>query len=77
MVLENGRKMHAFSWTEFSIDDYLINRVEEMSRSDNQPIVINCYHIFEWDPVVPIPDNDEDENMISDTMEQVAYDVHV
>ena len=36
----------------------------------------NVYPIFEWDPEVPIINDDENENESSDVMEQVAYDVH-
>ena len=48
-----------------------------MEISDNWPIITNGYPISEWVPGVPIRDDDEDENVIFDAMEQVAYDVHV
>ena len=57
---------HAFNWTVFTTDDYIINKVEEMASSDNQPITTNCYAIFEWYQEVTILD--EDENEISNEM---------
>ena len=48
-----------------------------MAGSDNQPIMTNGYCISEWDPGVPILDNDKYENGISYTMDQVYYDEHV
>ena len=34
------------------MNDYMIDRVKEMERDDNQPIMTNVYPIFEWDPGV-------------------------
>ena len=48
-----------------------------MEISDNKKIITNGYPIFEWAPGVPILDDDEGENEISNATEQVAYDVHV
>ena len=48
-----------------------------MSRSNNQPIMTNCYPIFKWSTGVPLPDNIEDENEMYDAMEKLSYDVHV
>ena len=55
----------------------VIDRVEENPRTDNQPTMGNGYPIFEWAPGFPILNDDEDENKISNFMEQVAYDFHV
>ena len=62
--------------TEPPIDDCVIDRVEEMKRSDNQPIMNNGYPIFKWAPGVPILDNDDDDDILVDALEQVAYGVH-
>ena len=62
MSSATGNKYYALNWTELSIDDQVINRVEEMVISDNQPIMTNGYTIFEWDTGVPIIDGEEDEN---------------
>ena len=59
-----------------NIDDYVINRVEETSGSDNQPIMTNGYTIFEWDTEVPILNDDEEENEFFDATKQVAYDLY-
>ena len=47
-----------------------------MEISDNRPIVTNSYPIFEWSPLFPILDDDEDEIEILNAMEQVAHDAH-
>ena len=60
--LVTGKQLHELNWTEFTIDDYVIYRVEEMARSENQSTMTNCYPIFKWAPGFPILDNDEDEN---------------
>ena len=48
-----------------------------MARAENQPIMTNGYPISKWALGVPIIDDDEDEKEISNSMDQVAYDVHV
>ena len=45
MPLATGNQFHAFNWTELTIDDYIIGRVEGMERYDNQPIITNIYPI--------------------------------
>ena len=62
MSLSTGNQLHAFNWTEIPIGGYVIDRVEEMARADNQPIMTNFYPVFKWDPGVPILDNDRYEN---------------
>ena len=47
MYLANGKQLHVFNWTEFPIDDYVINKVKEMSRYETQPIMTNGYPILE------------------------------
>ena len=47
LLLAKGNKLHEFSRNEFPIDDYVIDRVEEMSISDNQPIMNNGCTLFE------------------------------
>ena len=48
-----------------------------MERSDYQPIMTNGYYIFEWATGVPIINDDEDEDKISNAMGQVDYYLHV
>ena len=48
--------MHSFNLAELPIDDYVIDRVEEMAISEKQPIMTNGCPISEWAPVVPIID---------------------
>ena len=45
MPLATGNQFHAFNWTELTIDDYIIGRVEVMERYDNQTIITNSYPI--------------------------------
>ena len=45
---ENGKKIHAYDWTELPIDKDVIDRVEELSTSENQPEIIDNLPLFEW-----------------------------
>ena len=53
--------MHS-SGLNLPIYDCVIDRFGSIARADNQRTMTNCYHIYEWDPVVPILNYDEDEN---------------
>ena len=48
-----------------------------MARDDNQSLMTTGYHILEWDPGVPILDDDKEENEITNAMKKLAYYVHV
>ena len=54
MSLSTGKKSHTFNLAELPINDYVIDRVEEMEISANQPTMTNGYPIFEWYSVVSI-----------------------
>ena len=58
MALATGNPLHALKWTELPIVNCIIDIFEETERSDNQPIMTNGYPILEWDPGVPIHNND-------------------
>ena len=47
MSLATVNQLHGFNWNRLTIDDYIIDSVEEIARSDNQPIMTNGYPIFE------------------------------
>ena len=49
MSLRTGRKLHGFIWTEFTITEEIIVRVEELGKEDKQPLMENG-PIFEWVP---------------------------
>ena len=66
--LKTVKHLNAFNWTEFLIYDYVITRVEEVEIHDNQSIRTNGYPISEWAPGVPMPNDDEDKNKISNTI---------
>ena len=48
MSLYTGKKIHAYDWTELPIDKDVIDRVEELSTSENQPEIIDNLPLFEW-----------------------------
>ena len=68
MSLATGNQFNVFNWTESPIDDYIIDKVEEMKIASKQQITTNAYYRFKWYPGVLILNNDEDEKEISDAM---------
>ena len=61
MSLETGEKLHCHRWSEEPIDDYIINRVEELAEAEDQPVMPDGYPIFEWAPGIPMDGDDEVE----------------
>ena len=39
MSLRNGRKVHGFIWTYFTITEEVITRVKELGKEDKQPLI--------------------------------------
>ena len=75
MSLETGERLHCHIWTEEPIDDYIINRVDELDVAEDQPIMTNGYPIFEWAPGIPINGNDDVEpDSASEDMEIEFFD---
>ena len=60
MSLETGKKLHGYRWQELPMDDWVINRVEELAKKEGQPKLIDKTPIFEWHHGETIYDNDED-----------------
>ena len=49
MYLRTGRKLHGFLWTELTITEEVISRVEELGKEYEHPLMKNG-PIFEWIP---------------------------
>ena len=50
MSLHTGRKIHRCDWKELSIEKYVIEKVESLAESENQPIMYQGYPNVEWAP---------------------------
>ena len=59
MSLYSGKRIHGYKWKELPIDDYVINRVEELAEAEDQPVMHNGLPNFEWSPGEPIEDIEE------------------
>ena len=57
MSLHSGKQINSFNYKELPIYDEVINRVEELTLSQQQPIFKQGRPIFEWSPRVPIKDD--------------------
>ena len=61
MSLHTGRRIHGYEWEELPIDEHVIERVEDLAESENQPIMHRGMPNFEWAPGIPINNELEDE----------------
>ena len=78
MSLATGKQLHDLTWTEIPINDQVIYRVKDLTTKDKKTEITKGYPIFEWIPVIPITDKDnetqnEDDNIAS-THEDEKYD---
>ena len=71
MSLYSGRRIHGYSWDELPVDDYVIERVENLAEEQEQPIMHNGMPSFEWAPGVDISDiwDDEREEVLTISQE--------
>ena len=61
MSLHTGKRIHGYQWDELPVDKYVIERVEAIAESEEQPIMSKGYPNFEWTPNERISDDlDED-----------------
>ena len=62
MSLETGKRVHARTWHQLPIPDFVIDRVHELSNREGEPDFIRGYPVFEWSPGVPIDDDQDEED---------------
>ena len=76
MSLHSGKRIHGYNWDELPIDDYVVERVESLAETEEQPIMHNGMPSFEWAPGVEVTDEyDEDREdilAIENNVEEVA-----
>ena len=48
MSLITGKRLHAFKWTELPINEEVIERIDDLARKENQPILSNGTVLIEW-----------------------------
>ena len=63
--LHTGKRIHGYYWKEIPVDKYVIERVESLAKTEDQPIMHNRYPHFEWASNEPIRD-DLNEDFDSD-----------
>ena len=42
--------IHGYIWDELAIDDYVVERVDELAKGEDQPLMYNGIPSFEWAP---------------------------
>jgi hypothetical protein len=65
MSLYSGKRIHGYKWKELPIDEYVIARVEELAKDQNQPLMHGGVPNFEWTPGDSISDVMEDEHEVT------------
>ena len=53
MYLYTGKEIHINEWTELTIYDDIVKRLEELEKKEKQP-TFDQYPMFEWIPGIPI-----------------------
>ena len=48
MSLYTGKRKNEYIWEEFTIDDGLIQRIDELAKIDKIPLLIENNTLFEW-----------------------------
>ena len=48
MSLYSGKRLHSYIWEELPIDQDTIDRFEQLTREEKQPVLDNNQHLFEW-----------------------------
>ncbi len=56
MSLDTGRTIHSSDWQEIPIDDFTINRVQDLALNEGQAILVDGFPIFEYAPGIPVQD---------------------
>ena len=61
MLLDTGKQLHTYIWTELPINKQVINRVDELATKGKQTDMTKVYPNFEWSPAIPIMDQADSE----------------
>jgi Reverse transcriptase (RNA-dependent DNA polymerase) len=72
MSLETGHRISRHAWTVIPMPQLVINRVEQMALLEQQPIVEGGIPIFEWEPNVPIIE--EEDVVVADDVLNGVHD---
>ena len=59
MYIVTVKQLRALIWTELTINDQVVSRVNDLATKQNQPEITKEYPIFEWSPGIPITDKDD------------------
>ena len=62
--LDTGRRIHSNNWTELSITDDIIAKVEAIAKAEKMPHLINGEFLFKYAPGIPVPDLDDVDDPI-------------
>ena len=60
--LYSGKRIHGYKWERLPIDEHIIERVEQLAKVEEQPIMNRGMSYFEWAPAEEI----EDETGVGD-----------
>ena len=71
MNLYTGKRLHSYAWEELPIDDDVIEQVEFLARKEKAPVMTDGYPMFEWQPGVPMEDNNLDTDDTNNENEQM------
>ena len=76
MNLYTGAELHSHQWDNLPLTADAINRVQEIAKNQNQPLLRNWMPIFEWSPGNPVDDpgivetnGDDDDNINVDLLD--------
>ena len=61
MSLYSEKRIHGFKWENLPIDEYAIDRVEDLASEEEHAIMHNGMPSFDWIPGVTISDGSDDE----------------
>ena len=61
MSLHVGQRIYSYSWEDLPIDEYVIEIVESLVETEEEPIMHNGITSFEWTPGIETTDIWEDE----------------
>jgi Reverse transcriptase (RNA-dependent DNA polymerase) len=60
MSLQTGRRLSRHAWTVIPMSQLVIERVEQIALTEQQPILEGGLPLFEWEPNLPIIEEDLD-----------------
>ena len=76
MSLATGKQLHAFIWTELSINEQVISRVNNLATKEKQPEMTKGYPLFKWIQGIPIIDKYDETQIEEDEISSTHQDEH-